>query len=134
MSYKLGKNVTIGDGTSIGDFSTIGDNCVIGKDVIISENVIICAETVIEDNVFIGPAVVFFDDNYMKQNTSPKFPPMVKKNARIGGNSSVCQGVVIGENAMVGIGSLVIFNVPDKEMWHGRPAKRVRSVPDSEVV
>ena len=132
MSYKIGDRVKMGKDVRIGEFCSIGDDCSLGDGCHLSDHVILCRGTIIEEGVFIGPSCVFFNDNYMRGERQIK-PPLIKKKARIGGGSAVCQGVIIGENAMVGIGSLVVSNVPDEEMWFGRPAKRVRRVPREEL-
>lgn len=130
--FQIGKKVKIGENVHLGRYTVVGDDCVIGDNVYISSNCVLCRGTIVEDGVFIGPGVLLFNDNYMKHGREIK-PPKLKRKCRIGGGSTICQGVIVGENAMVGIGSLVVMNVPDEEMWFGRPAKRVRKVPKEEL-
>lgn len=147
---KIGKDVFIGNFVMIRTGSTIGDNCVIGHNTTIEENVTIGTNvriqancyitkgTVIEDNVFIAPSVSTYNDKFIcshgRPEKSPLKAPLIKKNSRIGGGSNIGPEVIIGENSMVGCGSLVIKDVPDYELWYGVPAKRVRIIPADEII
>ena len=133
----------IGAGTKIWQFSIvlkgakIGTNCNINalcfieNDVIIGNNVTVkCGVQIwdgitIEDDVFIGPNATFTNDKYPRSKVYPEqfARTTVKKRASIGANATILCGITIGENAMIGAGSVVTKDVPDGELWYGNPAK-----------
>ena len=84
----------------------------------------------IEDNVFIGPNVTFTNDLFprSKLHTKEYLKTIIKKGASIGANSTIVCGHTIGENAMIGAGSVVTKDVPDGELWVGNPAHFVRKI------
>ena len=118
---------TVGENTKIDAFVyveegvTIGDNCKIRPFVFIPTGVII------EDNVFIGPGVTFTNDKYPKTHGEWKLlQTRVKKFASIGARSVINPGVTIGENALIGAGSVVTREIPDHAVAFGNPARVVR--------
>uniref|UniRef100_A0A7C6EHW7 N-acetyltransferase n=1 Tax=candidate division WOR-3 bacterium TaxID=2052148 RepID=A0A7C6EHW7_UNCW3 len=144
---KLGKNVKIfgfvnlygceiGDNTKIGTFVEIQKNAKIGKNCKISTHTFICEGVTIEDNVFVGHNVTFINDKYPRA-TNPDgsmqtetdwqvVPTLVKKGASIGSSATILCGVTIGENAIVGAGSVVTKDVPDNAIVAGVPAKVIK--------
>lgn len=140
---------SIGEGTKIWQFSIvlrgaiIGSNCNINaqcfieNDVVIGNNVTVkCGVQLwdgitIEDNVFIGPNATFTNDKYPRSKMYPEqfARTMIKKGASIGANATILCGVTIGENAMVGAGSVVTKDVPAGELWFGNPARRRGKAP-----
>lgn len=144
---KLGKNVKIydfvnlygceiGDDTRIGAFVEIQKNVRIGKKVKISTHTFICEGVTIEDEVFIGHNVTFINDRYPRavnekgeQKTADDWtlePTLVKKGASIGSSTTILCGVTIGENAIVGAGSVVTKDVPPNTIVAGNPARLLR--------
>lgn len=107
----------------IGSNCNICSHCFIENDVIIGDNVTIkCAVQVwegltIEDNVFIGSNVTFCNDRYpISGNKNFKLEKtLIKKGAFIGGNSTILPGIIIGENAKIGAGSVITKNVSNNE-------------------
>lgn len=120
-------------GAVIGDNCNICSHCFIENDVFIGNNVTIkcCVQIwdgiTIEDNVFIGPNVTFTNDRYPK--SCAKYweleKTIIKKGAVIGANSTILPGITIGENAIVGAGSVVVKNVAGMVTVVGNPAKPV---------
>ncbi len=144
---KLGKNVKIysyvnlyscqiDDNTKIGTFVEIQKNVKIGKNCKISTHTFICEGVTIEDNVFIGHNVTFINDKYPRavnakgelqtEDDWKVIPTLVKKGASIGSSATILCGVTIGENAMIGAGSVVTEDVPDNAVVVGSPAKIVK--------
>lgn len=141
----IDEGCTIGEGTKIWHFShimpncTIGDNCNIGQNVVISpevvlgnnvkiqNNVSIYTGVTCEDDVFLGPSMVFTNvinprsavnrrDQYLKTH--------VGKGASIGANATIVCGHNIGKYAFIGAGAVVTKEVPDYALVVGNPAKQ----------
>lgn len=151
---KLGKNVKIydfvnlygceiGDNTQIGTFVEIQKNVKVGRNVKISSHTFICEGVTIEDNVFIGHNVSFINDKYPRAtNAEGKLqteedwtvePILVKKGASIGTSATILSNVTIGENAIVGAGSVVTRDVPDNTIVAGNPARIIRRIKPGEL-
>jgi UDP-2-acetamido-3-amino-2,3-dideoxy-glucuronate N-acetyltransferase len=117
---KIGKNTKIDAFVYIEEDVTIGDNCKIRPFVFIPTGV------VIEDNVFIGPNVTFTNDKHPRaQGDWTLLNTRVKSFASIGAGSIINPGLEIGENALVGSGSVVTKNIPANAIALGVPAKVV---------
>ena len=138
--------VLIGSGTKVWHFShimkgsTIGQNCVIGQNVYvdtdvvvgnnvkIQNNVSIFKKVTLEDNVFCGPSAVFTNVIYPRSAYPKKLDEynstLVKKGATIGANSTIVCGIVIGEFAFIGAGSVVTKDVLPYALVYGNPARQ----------
>jgi acetyltransferase-like isoleucine patch superfamily enzyme len=134
----------IGDETKIGAFVEIQKNARVGKRCKISSHTFICEGVIIEDNVFIGHGVTFTNDTYPRATTrdgalqSEKDwkvePTVVRKGASIGSGATLLCNLTIGENAIVGAGSVVTKDVPPNAIVAGNPAKLLRSIePNGEM-
>lgn len=140
----IGDRLQTGQGASIrednvaGDDVSIGTNAVlefgnrIGSRVRIHSGCFLEMVT-LEDDVFVGPNVVFTDDPHPMN--CPRYQEcrggvVVRRLARIGANATVLPGVVIGENALVGAGSVVVEDVPAGAVVVGNPARVVKAVVD----
>jgi len=122
---KIGKNCMIGEGVYIGPNVVIGDNCKIQNHSLIYEGVII------QDEVFIGPNVVTTNDIFPRAigDWSSKFrKTLIKKGASICANSTIICGINIGENAMIGAGSVVSKNIKSNYLAYGNPARHIRTI------
>jgi acetyltransferase-like isoleucine patch superfamily enzyme len=114
----------IGDNCRIAAFVEIQRGVKIGNNCKVEAFVYIPTGITIEDNVFIGPHVCFTNDKYPRAVGDWKIvPTVVKKGASIGAGAVILCGVTIGENAMVGAGSVVTKDVKANEMVYGNPAK-----------
>lgn len=122
--HNLWGNPQIGDGTLIGDSVEIGKDVAIGKNCKIEAKVFIPPGVTIEDNVFIAPCVCFTNDKHPRANGDWQITKtLVKKGASIGANATIICGVIIGENAMIGAGSVVTKDIPDNKIVYGNPAR-----------
>ncbi|MFB4163993.1 DapH/DapD/GlmU-related protein [Alteribacillus sp. JSM 102045] len=117
------ENVMVGEGSIIGRGSMVEVNTKIGSNCTIQTLGYITAETVLENDVFIGPCVSMSNDKYMgTQNESLK-GPYIQQGAKIGNNTSMLPGVIIGNSSVVGAGSVVTHDVPSKKTVVGVPAR-----------
>jgi acetyltransferase-like isoleucine patch superfamily enzyme len=134
----------IGDETKIGAFVEIQKNATVGHRCKISSHTFVCEGVTIEDNVFIGHGVTFINDSYPRATTSEGElqtekdwrveTTVVRRGASIGSGSTILSNLEIGENAIVGAGSVVTRNVPANTIVAGNPAKVLRSItPCSEA-
>jgi acetyltransferase-like isoleucine patch superfamily enzyme len=148
-SVKLGQNVKlsqfinlygceVGDNTKIGAFVEIQKNAKIGKNCKISSHTFVCEGVTIEDDVFIGHSVTFINDLYPRATNQDGQlqtekdwevqQTLVKKGASIGSGATILAGIVIGEHAIIGAGSVVTKNVPANTVFAGNPAKVLRYI------
>lgn len=122
-------------GAKIGENCNLCSHCFIENEVEIGNNVTIkCGVQIwdgmkIEDNVFIGANVTFTNDKYPRSKQAYELLPIkIMKGASIGAGAVILGGVTIGENAMIGIGSVVTKDVPAGEVWVGNPAHFLKKV------
>ena len=129
---------SIDDGSKVGAFVEIQKGATIGKNCKISSHTFICEGVHIEDNVFIGHNVTFINDKYPRA-TNPDGTlqtesdwtleeTLICKGVSIGSSSTILCGVTIGENSIVGAGSVVTRDVPPNTVVAGNPAKKLREV------
>jgi acetyltransferase-like isoleucine patch superfamily enzyme len=129
---------TIGDHTKIGAFVEVQKNAFIGRHCKIQSHTFICEGVTIEDEVFIGHGVTFVNDKYPRATNGNGAlqneqdwkvePTIVKKGASIGSGVTILCNVTIGEEAIVGSGSVVTRNVPPKTIVAGNPARIIRRI------
>jgi len=119
------KNAKIGNNCNINCNVFIENDVVIGDNVTIKPGVQVWDGVTLEDNVFIGPNVTFTNDLIPRSKQYPiEFSKtLVKKGASIGANSTIIAGNTIGENALIGAGSVVTKDIPANTVWFGNPAK-----------
>jgi len=148
-TVKLGTNVSLGhfinlygctidDDTRIGPFVEIQKNAFIGKRCKIQSHTFICEGVTIEDEVFVGHGVMFTNDKYPRATADSGglqteadwkvIPTVIKRRASIGSNATILCGVTVGEEAIVGAGSVVLHDVPAKTIVAGNPAKVIRRI------
>jgi len=131
----------IGDETKIGAFVEIQKNASVGRRCKVSSHTFVCEGVTIEDNVFIGHGVTFINDSYPRATAEGGHlqteqdwkveKTVVKRGASIGSGVTILANVTIGENAIVGAGSMVTRDVPPNTIVAGNPAKILRSIPNS---
>jgi len=148
-NVKLGKDVKIhnftningceiGDNTKIGSYVEIGKNVKIGKNCKIQAFAFLPQGVILEDEVFVGPHACFINDKVPRAAVNGKLKEIdsdwrplttiVKKGASIGGNSTILGGITIGENSIVGAGSIVTKDVPPNVVVVGNPARILKKL------
>ena len=120
----------IGDDVSIGTHSVIEHHVRIGNRVHLHSNVFIPEYSILEDDTWVGPNVVLTNARYP---VSPEAKatlkgPQLMRGSKIGANATVLPGVIIGSNALVGAGAVVVRDVPDGKVVVGNPARVIRDL------
>lgn len=149
---KLGKDVKIfdfvnlygceiGDNTKIGTFVEIQKGSKIGANCKISSHTFICEGVTIEDEVFVGHNVTFINDVFPRATAADGklqteddwtcVPTFVKKGASIGSSVTLLCGITVGENAIIGAGSVVTRDVPANTVVAGNPARILRKTDEA---
>ena len=146
---RLGRDVVVGDQACVRERCEIGDEVVIGRGSLVENDVTVGARTriqanayvtaysTLEEDVFIAPGVTTTNDNYMGR-TARRFAEMrgatIRRGARVGGGAVLLPGIEVGEEAFIGAGAVVIRDVPVRAVMVGNPARRIRDVPDDELL
>jgi len=133
----IGKDTRIWHQAQVREGAVVGENCNIGKNVYVDAEVVIGSNVKIqnnaciyrgvtlEDDVFVGPGVVFTNDLYPRARLwsgSRLKKTLVKEGASVGANSTIICGNTIGRHALVGAGSVVTADIPDHALAYGNPA------------
>lgn len=135
----IGNGCKIWNQAQIREDAELGENCIVSKNVYIDEhvkigkrvkiqnNVNVYHGVTIEDDVFLGPSMTFTNDMYPRAFNSDWHitETVVKKGASIGANATIRCGVIIGEYAMIGSGSVVTKDVPSQALVIGNPARQI---------
>ena len=147
---KLGKGVRIfafvnlygcevGDDTKIGTFVEIQKGVKVGSRCKISSHSFLCEGVTLEDDVFIGHNVTFTNDRYPRATNQDGalqtekdwacIPTLIKKGASVGSSVTLLCGITVGENAVIGAGSVVTKDVPANTTVAGNPARILKKTP-----
>jgi acetyltransferase-like isoleucine patch superfamily enzyme len=147
-NVKMGKDVSIfafvnlygcelGDNVKIGPFVEIQKGVKVGDRCKISSHSFLCEGVTLEDDVFLGHNVTFINDRFPRSSANGALqteadwaciPTLIKKGASIGSSATLLCGITVGENAIVGAGSVVTKDVPANTIVAGNPAKVLRRV------
>jgi acetyltransferase-like isoleucine patch superfamily enzyme len=146
---RLGEGVIVGDQACVRERCELGEDVVVGRGAFLENDVVVGARTKIqanayvtaystlEEDVFIAPCVVTTNDNFMgrtERRHELRKGPTIRRGARIGGGAVLLPGIEIGEEAFVGAGAVVLEDVPARAVVVGNPARRIRDVPDEELL
>ncbi len=130
------KNATIGSKCNIGQNVLIASDVIIGNNVKIQNNVSIYTGVICEDNVFLGPSMVFTNvinprSNVIRKNEFMK--THIKKGASIGANATIVCGNKIGRYAFIGAGSVITKNIPDYALIVGNPGRQIGWISENGI-
>jgi acetyltransferase-like isoleucine patch superfamily enzyme len=146
---RIGRSVIVGDQACVRERCEIGDEAVVGRGVFVENDVAIGARTkvqanayvtaysTLEEDVFLAPCVVTTNDNFMgrtEKRHELRKGPTIRRGARVGGGAVLLPGIEVGEEAFVGAGAVVVDDVPPRAVVVGNPARRIRDVPDDELL
>jgi UDP-2-acetamido-3-amino-2,3-dideoxy-glucuronate N-acetyltransferase len=119
---------SIGSHCNIGQNVFIDNRVTIGNNVKIQNNVSVYNGVTVEDDVFLGPSMVFTNvvnpRSFVERKNEFK-PTLVKRGATIGANATIVCGIEIGEYSLIGAGAVIIKNVPAFAMMVGNPARQI---------
>lgn len=121
----IGKNCSIGQNVMIGPNVTIGDNCKI------QNNVSLYAGVVLEDDVFVGPSVVFtnvINPRAFIERKKEFKRTLIKKGATIGANATILCGITVGTYSAIGAGAMVTKDVEQFMLVYGNPARAIKTI------
>jgi acetyltransferase-like isoleucine patch superfamily enzyme len=130
------ERVRIGERTVVGRGSAIEYGARLGARVLIQTGVYVTAETIVEDDVFLGPGVVTSNDDTMGRHPPGQAlrGPTFRRACRVGAGAVLVPGVTIGEEAFVAAGAIVTTDVPPRAVVMGVPARVVRQVADEDLL
>ncbi|HVW77718.1 MAG TPA: acyltransferase [Alloacidobacterium sp.] len=132
----------IGDETKLGAFVEVQKNTRVGCRCKVSSHTFICEGVEIEDEVFIGHGVMFINDTYPRATANGKLQTendwkvertIIKRGASIGSGATILSNTCVGENAIVGAGSVVTKDVPQNAVVAGNPAKILRYINEGAI-
>jgi acetyltransferase-like isoleucine patch superfamily enzyme len=145
----LGERMIVGDQACVRERCTIGDDVVIGRGSLVENDTEIGARTkiqadayvtaysLLEEDVFVAPCVVTANDNFMgrtERRHKLRRGPTIRRGARIGAAAVLLPGIVVGEEAFIGAGAIVLRDVPPRTVVVGNPARAIREVPADELL
>lgn len=121
---------SIGNDVSIGNSSVLESNVTIGDRARVHSNALVAEYSVIEEDAWLGPGVVLTNARYPRSRDSRSnwLGPHVLAGAKVCANATVLPGVVVGRNALVGAGSVVVHDVPHGKVVAGNPARVINDV------
>ncbi len=146
---KVGARVILGDQSCVRERCELGDDVVVGRGSLVENDTTIGARTKIqadayvtaystlEEDVFIAPCVVTTNDNFMgrtEKRHALRKGPTIRRGARIGGGAVLLPGIEVGEEAFVGAGAVVLYDVAPRTLVVGNPARVLRDVADEELL
>ena len=145
----LGERVIVGDQACVRERCTIGDDVVIGRGSLVENDTEVGARTkiqadayvtaysLLEEDVFVAPCVVTANDNFMgrtERRHKLRRGPTIRRGARVGAAAVLLPGIVVGEEAFVGAGAVVLRDIPPRAVVVGNPARAIREVPEDELL
>lgn len=129
---------SIDDNSKIGTFVEIQKGSKLGKNCKISSHTFICEGVIIEDEVFVGHGVTFINDKYPRATNGTGglqteadwtcVPTKIGKGVSIGSGSTLLCGITVGQNSIIGAGSVVVHDVPENVIVAGNPARILRKI------
>jgi len=123
------KGAVVGRDCNVCDHAFIETGAVVGNRVTVKNAVLIWDKVTVEDDVFLGPNMIFTNDRNPRvgfKKTRDQFQPtLVKKGASVGANVTVVCGVRLGEHCFIGAGAVVTRDVPAHAVMVGNPARRI---------
>jgi acetyltransferase-like isoleucine patch superfamily enzyme len=146
---RLGARVIVGDQACVRERCELGDDVVVGRGSLVENDTTIGARTkiqamayltaysTVEEDVFIAPCVQTANDNFMgrtERRHALRRGPTIRRGARVGAGAVLCPGILIGEEAFVGAGAVVVKDVPPRVVVVGNPARVLREVAEEELL
>ena len=130
------KNARIGKNCNICANVLVEDDVIIGDNVTVKSGVQLWNGVRIEDNVFIGPNVTFTNEHFSRSKQYPDHfeQTIIKKGASLGANCTVIAGNTVGENALIGAGSVVTKDIPANSVWYGNPIRQRGYITHSGII
>ncbi len=127
---------TIGPDTVVGRGTTVDNDVTVGARVRLQSQVHVTAFSLLEDDVFVGPAATTTNDDTMARRPldRPLRGATLRRACRVGGGAVLLPGVEVGEEAFVAAGAVVTRDVPARKVVWGVPARTVRDVPDEDLL
>ncbi len=130
------ERAVVGARTVVGRGSTVDFGAQVGERVSIQTLVYVTAGAIVEDDVFLGPGVMTTNDDAMGRHPpgEPLRGPVLRRACRVGGGAVLTPGAVIGEEAFIAAGAVVVRDVAPREVVMGVPGRAVRRVGDEDLI
>jgi UDP-2-acetamido-3-amino-2,3-dideoxy-glucuronate N-acetyltransferase len=126
----------LGAGATIGSLTSVDPGVRVGERASVQARCYLSAGTVLEEDVFVGPGVTMANDNTMDRH-GPEMEltgPLLRRACRVGAGVVVCPAIEIGEEAFVAAGAVVAADVDPRSVVMGVPARKVREVPEGDLL
>lgn len=135
-NFQTGHHVTIRECNEIGDNVSIGTNSCIEHHISIEDGVRLHSQTFIpefsklEEKCWIGPNVILTNAKYPNSKNAKNNlqSPIIKEKAKIGANSTILPGKIVGKESLIGAGTVIVENVPDRKVVVGNPGKIIGDI------
>jgi len=133
---QIRERAEIGTGATIGSFVSVDPEVRVGDRASVQTRCYLARGTLVEEDAFLGPGVTITNDDTMGRHEPDERlrGATLRRGCRVGAGVVLCPGVEIGEEAFVAAGAVVTADVPPRAVVMGAPARRVREVPNDDLL
>jgi UDP-2-acetamido-3-amino-2,3-dideoxy-glucuronate N-acetyltransferase len=133
---QIREGAEIGKEATVGSFTCVDPGVAVGARASVQTRCYLTTGSRVEEDVFLGPGVTLANDNTMGRHAAGEAlrGPALRRACRVGAGATICPGVEVGEEAFVAAGAVVVADVGRREVVAGVPARKLREVPDEDLL